>query len=401
MSNKEDKLADKPEDFDNLKIIYEELIDALEDLRDNRGKRHDLAYIILGCVLAIMTGKKTLSSIHRFLVNRNVWLKEGLGFPMSPPISRGYLPDLLDRVQWENLDSIIYHYFGFHANFVDGEPTCSDWVAIDGKWLRGTGGEDALALVLAVDQNTGITVGSYPMFGKKDSEIPALRKLIIDSGLCSAKVTFDALHNNPETLTIVAEAGGQYIVQVKDNQEELNRHLNNRICYITPRATLSITEKAHGRVSTWNVRLFGIYQGAFHKRWKPCKILFAIVVDRHIFNTSKQKPSTERSIYITNSPFPANSDAQAFLIELARAIRGHWKVESCNWIRDVTFGEDHIKVKSINQSQIFAAIRTFAINLLKLTNPKNLNSLIEMLADNLALLNNRFTPLVKLGQTVA
>jgi hypothetical protein len=44
----------------------------LTDKRDNRGKRHDLAFMLGRVVLAIMSGRADASSIHGFIKNEVV-----------------------------------------------------------------------------------------------------------------------------------------------------------------------------------------------------------------------------------------------------------------------------------------------------------------------------------------
>ena len=68
--------------------------------------------------------------------------------------------------------------------------------------------------------------------------------------------------------------------------------------------------------------------------------------------------------------------------ELTQAIRSHWGVESNNWIRDVTFNEDHIKTKAGNQAQIMALLRGLAIELIRKSSPKNFQAAIEKFADS-------------------
>jgi hypothetical protein len=74
--------------------------------------------------------------------------------------------------------------------------------------------------------------------------------------------------------------------------------------------------------------------------------------------------------------------------ELTQAIRCHWGVESNNWIRDVTFNEDHIKTKAGDQSQIMALLRGLAIELIRKTSPKNFQVAIENFADSVSTLES-------------
>ena len=48
----------------------------LSDPRDNRGKRLDLAFSIGSSVLAILSGRAKVSSIHRYMENRADWIRK-------------------------------------------------------------------------------------------------------------------------------------------------------------------------------------------------------------------------------------------------------------------------------------------------------------------------------------
>ncbi|MCF7971802.1 MAG: hypothetical protein K9L22_11640 [Methylococcaceae bacterium] len=104
-------------------------------------------------------------------------------------------------------------------------------------------------------------------------------------------------------------------------------------------------------------------------------------MERETFEIAKQKTTFDTSYYVSNSAIESSS-AKALIEELFDAIRFHWGVESNNWIRDVTFNEDHIKTKAGNQAQIMALLRGLSIELIRKTAPKNFQAAIENLADS-------------------
>jgi predicted transposase YbfD/YdcC len=58
---------------------------------------------------------------------------------------------------------------------------------------------------------------------------------------------------------------------------------------------------------------------------------------------------------------------------LACWVRGHWSIEArLHWVRDVTFGEDHSQVRTDHGPTNLAALRTLAINALRLTGHTNI-----------------------------
>ena len=66
---------------------------------------------------------------------------------------------------------------------------------------------------------------------QKTNEIPvAQRQLIPALDLAGRFVSLDALHTQDETArTVVLEAGGNYLLTVKDNQPTLRANIENKV----------------------------------------------------------------------------------------------------------------------------------------------------------------------------
>jgi len=197
-----------------------EALKQLPDARDNRGKRHSLIFILASVVFAILVGRSSTSSIFRYIKNKIIWLRKVTGIEDAHAISRAHLPRLLDKeINWEVLNQLIQMYFGFH---IQENTVNNEWIAIDGKVLRGTlkGGEKQ-AVIHAISHDTRSEVAQACQSGSKSSEIPVVRQLLKETGLESKKITLDAHHCNPETTAQIASAGGTYLTQVKENQPTL------------------------------------------------------------------------------------------------------------------------------------------------------------------------------------
>jgi hypothetical protein len=150
-------------------------LSQIEDKRDNRGKHHDLTFIITAVILAILCGRSKTSSIHRFIKNRIDWLRKITQIKQLKIISRAHLPRLIDKVNWTSLDHIIQQHFGQYLL-----PPCVDkeWKAIDGKALRSSlksGEKEAIIPVVSHESRTEIT--QYRQSGEKSSEITVVREL--------------------------------------------------------------------------------------------------------------------------------------------------------------------------------------------------------------------------------
>jgi len=214
----------------------------LKDQRDNRGKRHSLAFVLGGVVLAIMSGRSSASSIYRFIKNKLEWLKRVLGAEEGQAISRAQLPRILAGVDWNDLNDLIEEQFGVR---IEGQE--QGWVAVDGKTLRGVTGQKE-RLLLAVSHQGRQIVAQRPLTGPKKSEITAVRELLAETGLEKGQTTLDALHFNPTTLGQVNRNGGQVIVQLKENQPQLLAQLSQEATEAIPLVSLKTVEKGHGRL---------------------------------------------------------------------------------------------------------------------------------------------------------
>lgn len=355
---------------------FVEALSQLTDDRDNRGKRHALAFVVAGVVFAILSGRSKVSSIFRYLRNRIEWLREVTQHPEAGVVSRAHLPRLLARVDWVELNTLIDQHFGVQVEL----RATHDWVAIDGKVLRGTlASGDKQSVVFAVSHASRTLLAQAPMHGSKASEIPVVRDLLTHSQLEARKVTLDAHHCNPTTTAQIHQAGGQYVIQVKENQPMLLTQCQSVAAAAVPLGSHDECEKGHGRLTTREGQCFDMRALRLAPGWSDSGIHTLVVMTRHTVTFATQKTTCETAYYISNQALSTDPQAQA--LELTSAIRQHWHVESDNWIRDVTLDEDHIKTTSANQAQNMGCLRSLAMRLLRRFNVKNFQEALEDFAD--------------------
>lgn len=104
------------------------------DLRDKRGKRHQLAVVLVGVTLALLSNRDgCLSSIQRHVQSHYVKLMEQLKLEIKSPISRAQLPRVLEKVSVEVFDGLLFENYGIKL-----EENERKWFAGDGKELRGS-----------------------------------------------------------------------------------------------------------------------------------------------------------------------------------------------------------------------------------------------------------------------
>ena len=224
------------------------------DLRDNRGKRHDLAIVLVGVTMAVLANRDgNLSSIARHVQNHYERLTTVLGAEKKRPVSRSQLPLILEKVAVEVFDDLIFAHFGVCLS-----EKARKWFAVDGKELRGSierGAKRGEALVQAVGHENGQTIAQTYYCGKKESEVAAVRSLLEKDGLLKHKISLDALHCKAQTLEMIALAKGKYLVGLKENQKELLNQVKKNMEKQAILWERSNIEKGHGRIEVRRIEI--------------------------------------------------------------------------------------------------------------------------------------------------
>lgn len=345
------------------------------DLRDNRGKVHGIALVLLGVLIALCRNRDgVLSSIHRSMQNTHAPLCQQLGLQTSPPISRAQLPIVLKKVCAEVFSELLFSFGGLKLNEEEKQ-----WFAADGKELRGSiakGEKRGEAVVQAVSHQDRQVYGQAFYNGQKESERPCVRQLV-DGGLSKQKITLDALHLVPETLKKIAGEQGIYLVGLKENQKELHGDMVRACTNRQPRTELKEIEKSHGRIDKRTYKGYAIADEFFDERWKDTDFKTLVQVERERYHCKTATQSKEVCYYLSNAGVSDKNDYALF-----RAVRGHWSVETNNHVRDVTCKEDALRTKEPVIGKVVACCRTLILNLLNKLNLKNRKAKLDEFADN-------------------
>lgn len=266
----------------------------------------------------------------------------------------------------------------------------SNWFASDGKELRGSilkGNTRGEAVTQLVEHSTRIVSKQEFYNGRKESERPSVLELLKDN--CSnKKITLDALHLTPETVTYIEGEGGIFLIGVKENQKEL---LDTLVSISSTKKPINQycpePEKGNGRVDTRKYESFDLKNVCFDKRWSNANFQTVIKVERERYNCKAKTISCETAYYISNEKTQANDTTH----ELFNAVKDHWNVETNNHIRDVSLNEDALKSKFPELSHNMATCRTIVLNAIYQLKPNNIKELIDEFSDNILTLFKAFS----------
>ena len=337
------------------------------DLRDNRGKLHNMSLVLCGLIFALLRGKDgNLSCIHRSMVKKQKELCSFLGIDYQLVISRSHLPIFLKYVNITFLGKLVFQYFG-----VQLEVRAKVWIAIDGKELRGSilvGCTRGEAIVQAVTHSNRMVYAQGYYNGSKESERPVVESFLLDNVLASQNLTMDALHFTPTILDLIADAKGVFVVGLKGNQSEILTDMA-QLPQLLKHDFEHYTEyKGHGRQETQHFKAYDVSREYFDKRWKTVKFQTLIQVKRTRLETKRGKYSEETSYYMSNEKVTGQVSSEV----LFKAVREHWSVETNNNIRDVSLKEDSLKSIKKEVALATSIIRTLITNMLEIVKPKNI-----------------------------
>ena len=336
-----------------------EAFGGLEDPRTGPARRHDLAEMILMALCAVMCGADTWVDVAEWAEDNEAWLKRYLVLEHGTPSH-----DTFGRV-FRLLDAKVFEAC-FRAWISRLAGVVAGVVAIDGKTACGSrdGHNTALHTISAYATASGLCLGQEHTRGK-GNEIPAIKALLDTLALKGCIVTIDAIGCQTEIAQKILDRGGDYLLAVKDNQKDLADALREFFAEGETRGFGSLpvsryqsVEKDHGRIETrqamWVSDLSWLDK-KLREHWPKLAGIGLIQRQREINGAV----STERAYYIGSQGI---TSAESF----AKAARDHWGIEnSLHWVLDITFREDDCRVRKDHAPHNFAALRKFALTLLR------------------------------------
>jgi predicted transposase YbfD/YdcC len=231
-------------------------------------------------------------------------------------------------------------------------------LAIDGKTQCGNGNKNQKAnhIVSAVDEN-GFCLAEKCV-SEKSNEIKAIPDLLDDLNVRGHIVTTDAMGTQIKIVEKIRKKRADYVLALKGNQGRLYEDV--RLYFDDPDllsncAYTKTVEKARGGVEKreyWQTE--NIAWLSQNKDWAGLK---SIAMTRNTVIKNGMETSENR-YFISSLPLDVN--------EVARAIRGHWMVESYHWHLDVTFPEDDNHTIEKQAAFNLNIIRKLALNVLKI-----------------------------------
>ena len=202
------------------RLSLAEALASVPDPRKRRGRRHPLTAVLSLAVVAILAGCKSLEAIAQFGREHGPALTHALGFTRGDCPTKSCLSKLFRRLDIDAFEAALTRWI--LSRIGEG------WVAlaVDGKTLRGSadGEIPGVHLLSAYVPCAAATIAQMRVDAKTNEHKAAL-KLLGVLPLQGKIVTGDAMFTHRDVAEQVLDAGGDYILIVKDNQPELKEQI--------------------------------------------------------------------------------------------------------------------------------------------------------------------------------
>jgi predicted transposase YbfD/YdcC len=341
------------------------LVEQIKDSRSKQGRRYSGTVIIWMLILGLLCGRKNLTEVYE-LFSWQVKLKKLVEkitgqklvtIPHPTTISRA-----LGRMNWQSLPKQI----DWNLNF------CLDdlLVAVDGKTMRGIHNHTPRHILTLVSQDC-LPLGQKAVT-LKENEITAFKQLLRELALPQgAVITADALLTQVEIIKLLEKKKLDYVLKVKDNQQELKSHLSYifRQGLADHTCPLKIEEYqrqacSHDRETSWKI----VTTDDFDSTDLPGG--FSSVKTIGFIHTTTKRPQYDSGTGVKTYQY---TDSLVFFIsslhhsasKLYPIIRGHWRIENnLHWLKDTLYQEDK-QTLSHHPAHLFTFLKSLVLSLIK------------------------------------
>jgi len=353
-----------------------EVFSDIADFRKPRGKRHPLSAILALACCAMLCGYRSYSAIAEWGRNYGTDIAQALGFTHNTPCA-ATLHTIFRCIDREAFEAKVGAWAESMVATAPAAPEAPEIaIAVDGKTLRGSKKQGApeTHLVSVLAHRAGLTLMQEAV-AAKTNEIKEVETVFGQIALTGRIVTMDALLTQRQVAQTIVEAGGDYVMIVKENQPQLKADIE--LVFTLPPAgdrqeSARTVDIGHGRIETRNLTTSEALVG--YSDWPGLAQVFE--VGRHVITQKTAKERVE-VVYGVTSLRPERATPHR-LLEL---VRGHWGIENkSHWVRDVTFDEDRSQVRCGNIPQVMAALRNAAIGLLRWAGHTNIAAACRRLA---------------------
>jgi hypothetical protein len=170
-------------------------LQEIKDFRTSRGRRYPLWLILLLVVMGTLSGCRSYYALEDFGVRHYEAVSEQLGLTITRLPSDTTFRRILQKLDFQ----LLAQQFGqWVSQNIDIQP--QEWIAIDGKSIKGTVTEPGTAyqnfvsLVSLYSSVQGVVLSSQQFESKLNCELKVVQTILESLQLQGVVLTMDALH---------------------------------------------------------------------------------------------------------------------------------------------------------------------------------------------------------------
>ena len=345
----------------NASIV--EHFQTLEDPRIERTKKHNLLDILVIALCTLLTGGEGFQDMALFGQSKQAWRQTFLALPHGIP-SHDTCGRVFARLNPQRFQECFLSWTRAVAQFTEGTLISLDGKTVKASFDRATTTSPLHMVSAWCSEQGGLVLGQRKT-DTKSNEITAIPELLQLLAIKGCIVTIDAMGCQTAIARQIQAQGGDYLLALKSNHKKasaavkryFHQHIEHHLAWRTAENFFDAFDDSHGRTvrrRVWTITdLFPLPELT---KWPG---LQSVIVVETIRMAHQQAPVTsDYRVYISSLV----RSATAF----ASMIRQHWDIENkLHWSLDVTFNEDHCRIRKEHAAENMAAVRHVALNLLR------------------------------------
>src|SRR5260370_21625622 len=198
-------------------------------------------------------------------------------------------------------------------------------VRLDGKTVRGArdaaGNQRHLLAALVGRTAQASVIAAQAEVGVKTNEVPMATVVLGQVDLHGTLVTADALHTVKATAEFIRQAGGEFVLPVKENRKALFDALDALPWHQVPIAHTA-TDLGHGRITTRTIQVMPAPENLPFPH-----VSQVLLIERHVTPLDGTPMSDVAALGVTSPDATRAGPAT-----LAGLVRGQWAIESLHWL---------------------------------------------------------------------
>jgi predicted transposase YbfD/YdcC len=343
----------------------------LKDPRIERAKKHRLIDIIVIALGSIMVGGDGFQDMELFGQSKRAWLEGFLDLSNGIP-SHDTFGRVFARLDPKQFHQCFLSWTQSVSALTQGTVASLDSKTVKASFDRATALSPVHLVSAWCSQNGGLVMGQLKTQSKSNeiTAIPELLKLLAVKGCI---VTIDAMGCQAQIAKQIIDQEGDYLLALKRNQKKtyhaVTTHFHDQIehnlNWRDNHNFFDAFDNSHGCAVRWRVwSLSDLSPIADLDKWEGLNSIVAVETIRQAH--SQAEITSDYRFYLSS----LSRSAQDF----ASLIRQHWDIENkLHWSLDVTFNEDHCRIRKDNAPENMAALRRLALNLLRQNRSKSIS----------------------------